>query len=524
MSCTPTGPSSPTPVLLPRREILRILGAGAAAVALRGAPLPAFAGPFQASDLEVLIPADKKLDPAWVRSLFDRGTPAVYRGAELEKIGMPIGGICTGQLYLGGDGKLWHWDIFNVPSRGDFFLYQGPHYMQPRVQASPIEQGFALVLTAGGKRRVRPLDRRGFSRIAFRGDYPMASVEYSDHGDGGGDGGTGDAGAVPVTVRLEAFSPFIPLHAEDSGLPATLMRYTVRNTGAERLDLEVVGWLENAACLETGKPGEGSRQNRVARSGRCVLVESSAAEAPRLQVERPPRPPVLVEDFERPAYEGWTATGTTFGKGPIVKAEMPRYQGDVGSRGERLVNSHNTRQGEDVVRGDTHTGTLTSRELTIERSYNNFLIGGGAHEGKTCVNLLVDGKVVRSAAGRNDNRMQPHTFDVRSLEGQTARSQVVDEVAGGWGNIGVDHIELSDEPAVRPLAFEERPDAGTTALAILEPLAEDRAAADLGGAPLEALAGGPLPAGRERPRSPSASASSAPPAARCASSPAGRRR
>ena len=50
----------------------------------------------------------------WVQSLTAMAMRReVYRGKELEKIGMPVGGLCAGQLYLGGDGKLWHWDIFN---------------------------------------------------------------------------------------------------------------------------------------------------------------------------------------------------------------------------------------------------------------------------------------------------------------------------------------------------------------------------------------------------------------------------
>ena len=59
------------------------------------------------------IPEDKNLSKAWVDRLFAKGQNKVYKGEELTCIGMPIGGICAGQLYLGGDGKLWHWDIFN---------------------------------------------------------------------------------------------------------------------------------------------------------------------------------------------------------------------------------------------------------------------------------------------------------------------------------------------------------------------------------------------------------------------------
>ena len=71
------------------------------------------AGPFDRADFGKLVPADKKLSPEWIQSLFARGARTVYRGTDLEKIGMPVGGLCTGQLYLAGDGKLWHWDLFN---------------------------------------------------------------------------------------------------------------------------------------------------------------------------------------------------------------------------------------------------------------------------------------------------------------------------------------------------------------------------------------------------------------------------
>src|SRR5262245_35288906 len=93
--------------ILDRRDFL-----SSAAAALLQA-LPAAAGPFEAADFERLVPSDKKLNPAWVRSLAERGQPDWYEGTALEMIGMPIGGICAGQVYLAGDGTLKNWDIFN---------------------------------------------------------------------------------------------------------------------------------------------------------------------------------------------------------------------------------------------------------------------------------------------------------------------------------------------------------------------------------------------------------------------------
>jgi hypothetical protein len=126
-----------------RRDFIKLAGIVAA-----GAVLPKFsaiAGPFDTADFACsLIPADKKLSAAWLRSLTARGEPAVYRGEELDAIGMPVGGICAGQLYLGGNGRLWHWDIFNAPDPGLVMQYNGPHYAEPLKPGAPLEQGFAL--------------------------------------------------------------------------------------------------------------------------------------------------------------------------------------------------------------------------------------------------------------------------------------------------------------------------------------------------------------------------------------------
>lgn len=431
---------------LARRQFLQRTGLAAAGLAL--ARVRAVAGPFTREDFENLVPADKKLDPIWVKSLFARGTRTVYRWPESRLIGMPIGGLCCGQLYLGGDGQLWHWDLFN-----QHIGTGAEHYARPLEPRAPLDQGFAVRLSAGQQSQVRALDHTGWSEVTFRGEYPLGFVEYRDP-------------AAPLTVSLEAFSPFIPLNVEDSSLPATVMRFTVRNTSAQPVEVELAGWLQNAVCLHSGSSRPVLRRNRIVRRDRFLALECGA-EPPPEDPAAPKRPDILFDDFERPAYDTWTAEGTAFGSGPVEMAQMPAYQGKVGGRGWRVVNSHASAPGDSVQSKDAQTGTLTSRPFLLERDYISFLIGGGAHPGRTCVNLLVEGQAVLSATGRNDNRMSPHTWDVRRWAGRTAQIQVVDRESGSWGNIGLDHIVFTDQPRPDPGPLAQESDFGTMTLALL---------------------------------------------------------
>ncbi len=60
------------------------------------------------------------------------------------------------------------------------------------------------------KAQERTLDRIGFPNVSFRGEYPIGTVEYKADG-------------FPVEIKLEGFSPFIPLNTADSSLPVTVM-------------------------------------------------------------------------------------------------------------------------------------------------------------------------------------------------------------------------------------------------------------------------------------------------------------
>lgn len=440
-SCTSSSCGCHTPVT--RRDFLRWSGLVAA-----GSAVPSWrsvAGPFTTAELKNLIPLDKKLDPAWVKSIATRGEPTVYRGAELEKIGMPIGGICTGQLYLGGDGRLWHWDIFNVPQPSNFSDTGGPNYAKPPKPAFPIEQGFALRLNSGGRTIVRNLDARGFDpqNIRFRGQYPVAFVDYEDP-------------ALPVRVSLEAFTPFIPLNVDDSSLPATVLRFSVRNTGTVAAEVELAGWIENATCLGSARSGQGQRRNHAVREPGVVLVHGTAERLPEGQ-GAPSRPDIVFETFEN-GYGAWKIEGDAFGAAP-AEGTLPGQNPVTGFEGKRLVNT--------FLRGDQTRGKLTSPEFKIERRCISFLIGGGGLGERTCMNLLLDGRVVRRASGQSVEALDWEEWDVSEFEGRAARLEIVDQATEGWGHINVDQILFTDAPASARIPLEAREDFGSLALAIL---------------------------------------------------------
>jgi non-lysosomal glucosylceramidase len=381
-------------------------------------PRAVMAGPFDDLDWNQIIPADKKLHPDWVKSLFARGTPEINSKSknELRFIGMPVGGICCGTLYLGGDGRLWNWEIFNQNPEGVLPVFvpwaevgmefagtkgavnnrNGSRYVRPATLAdSPqIAQGFALQISQAGKTEVRPLDSSGWTEVNFTGQYPIGTVEYSDT-------------AAPVSVKLEAYSPFIPLNADDSGLPATVFHFTVANRSAKTATVNLAGWLQNAVSFYSAKPDTGQRVNSVIRGKTATLVAMMFEKVAEEKSEA--RPVILVDDFEK-GYGDWTIEGEAFGKQPLNRAVIPPYQGDLGGEGGSVVNSHGSAPGNSMAKKDARTGKLTSPPFKIERKFLSFYIGGGSRK-DVGLRLLVDGKVVRTANGKDENTMHRETIN-----------------------------------------------------------------------------------------------------------------
>ena len=260
-----------------RRKFIQ--NSGLLAAGLYHSPLKAIAGPFAQPPLLHNIPIDKKLDPQWVKSLYQRGFVTTYKKTknELQYIGMPIGGIFTGTVYLGGDGRLWLWDIFNENQNGidpktiewgmDLHVgkkvrpQDGSAYVQPAKNIRPIEQGFAFKIVSGKKTIIKKLDASDWDEILFEATYPMAKLHYIDH-------------RLGLDITASIFSPFIPLDEKNSGLPCTIYSFSVKNKTEKDVSVSILGWLENKIMLKSKKETD-IRQNTFESFSNCHIANSS---------------------------------------------------------------------------------------------------------------------------------------------------------------------------------------------------------------------------------------------------------
>jgi len=140
----------------------------------------------------------------------------------------------------------------------------------------------------------------------------------------------------------------------------------------------------------------------------------------------------MLFDFER-GIDAWQMEGDAFLSNPSME------EGVNGKQGSRTIKSD-----------PLGTGKITSPTFSINKRYINFLIGGGNFPDEESVNLLVDGKVVRTQTGHSGNaHVEWRGWDVTEYIGKTAQIEIVDKKsAASWlqkAYIYCDAIMLSDE-------------------------------------------------------------------------------
>ena len=167
--------------------------------------------------------------------------PRTFTGPSLKMISFPLGGVGAGSIGLGGRGQLRDWQIFNCADQGNSPDYafagiwaQAPgHKPVTRVLESRIDTPYE------GQDGLGSRNAPGLSRLegaTFTGEFPLARIDFEDRG-------------LPVHVSLEAGTPFIPMDADESGLPVASLRYRVRNQGKSPVDVAIAFSIDNPVRL-----------------------------------------------------------------------------------------------------------------------------------------------------------------------------------------------------------------------------------------------------------------------------------
>ena len=190
------------------------------------------------------LEVDSQPDTAQVSALLaDPDWPSlrVYDRAHLARVALPLGGIGTGTVSLGGRGDLRDWEVMNRPGKG--FIPSGGGaspflaLFTQRGSAAPVCRLLEGPVDAdqyeGSHGAPGPnLNLPRFRTAAFATAYPFGRVALSDPD-------------VPVEAHLKAFNPLVPTDADASGIPMAIITVSLRNTTDGPVTASVCATLPN---------------------------------------------------------------------------------------------------------------------------------------------------------------------------------------------------------------------------------------------------------------------------------------
>ena len=169
-----------------------------------------------------------------------------YTGDYLRKIALPLGGIGTGTVSLGGRGDLRDWEVMNRPAKGfqpqySFFCIRVAEsdkapivrILEGPIDTSEYEGPFGSRANHHGMPR--------FRECTFEAAYPFSQVILTDPN-------------IPVVVRLKAFNPLAPVDISTSSVPMAILRYVVENKSTSSLEVSISGNLQNFVGEDDAHP------------------------------------------------------------------------------------------------------------------------------------------------------------------------------------------------------------------------------------------------------------------------------
>ena len=157
-----------------------------------------------------------------------------YRGEYSNAISYPLGGIGAGTICMTGWGALESFSLRHQPEKNFCPVVFSAISIAGSPESARILEGpvpkvhyYLNVPEANRGLQVSPRGRTfGLPRFTsgeFSARFPFAEVVLTDT-------------ALPLSVKVTGWSPFIPGRADDSGLPFAAVEYAITNTGADMLD------------------------------------------------------------------------------------------------------------------------------------------------------------------------------------------------------------------------------------------------------------------------------------------------
>jgi non-lysosomal glucosylceramidase len=194
-----------------------------------------------------------------------------YDSEHLHRISLPVGGIGTGTIGLGGRGQLRDFELGNRPATGfrpkqAFFAIrvQQGETVTTRVLEGPLDDA-EFDGDDGSPAANQGLPR--FRSARFETGYPFATVELTDP-------------AMP-DVSLDVFNPFIPAALDASSLPVALLRYRVRNDSAESMKVSIAAAFENFVGANGTVNDIGGNRNEYVEEDDLAGVLMTAPDLPQ---------------------------------------------------------------------------------------------------------------------------------------------------------------------------------------------------------------------------------------------------
>ena len=193
----------------------------------------------------------------------------IYTENKTKEISFPLGGIGSGSVGLGGDGRLIDWEIFNKPNKGSLngFSHFAIKATNKNGTVVKILNGDLMKDFSGqfstydfGK---GPSNRTlagfpHFGKVEFCGEFPIARLTFTDED-------------FPGKVILTAFNPFIPLNADDSSIPGAFFEIKVENDKKNDTEYHVY--------FTVGNPfGKGKNEHKVIDGRHYIKLSNAEAD------------------------------------------------------------------------------------------------------------------------------------------------------------------------------------------------------------------------------------------------------